>query len=584
MIQTLASRKSEEAAVISKADYIVVDEAHHAVADSYKKTLVDGSGPDTRFVGVTATPFRQDGKGLAGFAFDAIVSGPSVTELIAQGSLAALGKLVMPDFEGGRIDTEGMTINKFGDFDTKELSSAARLKTASIVKLYLEQAEDRSTIFFAVDVEHSKELQRALTEAGVKAAHIDGTTKPEERAAIMERFRTGEVSALCNCMIAIEGFDAPSCSCVVLARPTKSRGLYMQMVGRGLRVAEGKTDCSIIDCSGCVLAFGSVEDEYEVTLKDGYKPTEVLTAGFAYPERETDGPHYQSEDTRTAMKSFEEFQRLSLVITREKGTDQKGTDKKGTDKSKSSNKLESSRYSLAGEVGGYDFGGCEFETDLGFSPLAGVPLKGGDSFAIGMYVAKSKRHESSAAGKPFDAVMTNGKLAASLGGERGSAIEWNVHRFLGDFVGRVLADAEKSVVFDHFKDLLAIQQSRKHKKGFVWYKLNDTWGKELVKELEYDYKKWSKEGGRGGIGGKGAKFKVHTLPNGWGKEGVSQQAPEGDKKGGKGIEKGDKKGDKGVKKGAKEFKKGGWAGASKLTSYRSVVARLASLSGVGSLS
>lgn len=283
MIQTLVERSSKNAMkplFEPPIDFVVIDEAHHSISKSYKK-LHNICGA-ARYVGVTATPFRIDGQGLAQFGFDTVVLGPSTTDLIKGGYLVQ-PKCDIKEF----IKTENVRVVQ-GEFVTNELSREARAVTMSIVQQFLQDSiipsskdvvQRHKTIFFAVDVQHSLELRDALVEVGIKAEHIGTATSPSERDDILNCFRTGNVEALTNCMIATEGFDAPSCSYIVLARPTKSKVLFMQMVCRGLRASPGKKNCLILDCGGLLAEHGLPTESSEFPLQGGVRKKGMAKLG-----------------------------------------------------------------------------------------------------------------------------------------------------------------------------------------------------------------------------------------------------------------------------------------------------------------
>jgi superfamily II DNA or RNA helicase len=135
------------------------------------------------------------------------------------------------------------------------------------VEHWLRHAERRRTVGFAVDVAHSVHITRELVKAGVRAEHLDGATKRDEREAILSRLASGETEFVCNCQVLTEGFDLPDLGCIVLVRPTKSLLLYRQMIGRGLRAAPpDKKDCIILDHAGAVHRHGLPTDSIEWTL------------------------------------------------------------------------------------------------------------------------------------------------------------------------------------------------------------------------------------------------------------------------------------------------------------------------------
>jgi DNA repair protein RadD len=159
-----------------------------------------------------------------------------------------------PDLRGVRTQA--------GDYIESQL--AQRMNTAKlvgdVVTHWYRHGEGRKTVVFATDVAHSRHLCDEFRKSGVQAEHIDGGTPKEERAAVLARLARGEIAAVCNCMVLTEGWDSPEVSCLVLARPTKSLGLFRQMVGRGLRAAPGKANCIVLDHAGATHEHGFAED------------------------------------------------------------------------------------------------------------------------------------------------------------------------------------------------------------------------------------------------------------------------------------------------------------------------------------
>ncbi len=242
-----------------EADLVIVDEAHHVLARSYMRIL--DAYPDAIVLGLTATPCRGDGRGL-GNAFETLVECPSVAELIEDGFLVSTRVYAptTPDLRGVKVER--------GDYVESQL--AQRMDDSKLVGDIVEHwhrlAEGRRTVVFATGVAHSKHVRDEFRRAGVMAEHIDGGTPTEERDAILARLAAGDAEVICNAMVLTEGWDQPSVSCLVLARPTKSLGLYRQMVGRVLRPAPGKPDALILDHAGATFTHGFAEDPIEWTL------------------------------------------------------------------------------------------------------------------------------------------------------------------------------------------------------------------------------------------------------------------------------------------------------------------------------
>jgi DNA repair protein RadD len=241
------------------ADLIVIDEAHHAPANSYQKIVE--AYPDAKLLGLTATPCRGDGRGLGGI-FTKIVEAPQVAQLIERGCLVKTRVYAPIDPNLRGVDTQN------GDYVVSQLGD--RMNTGKlvgdIVTHWLKLGERRKTVAFAVDVAHSIHIRDEFIRAGVRAEHIDGKTPKAERDEILGRLRSSELDLVTNCMVLTEGWDMPDVSCCILARPTKKMGLYRQMIGRVLRAAAGKADAVVLDHSGAVFRHGLAEDPVEWTL------------------------------------------------------------------------------------------------------------------------------------------------------------------------------------------------------------------------------------------------------------------------------------------------------------------------------
>jgi len=226
---------------------VIYDECHHAAADDNLRVLrqlgVFEPGFSGTLLGFTATTARGDGKGLD-TVFERIVYSRSLPDLIADGYLAPL--------RGFRISTSAdlTRLSESGaDFREEELSEAVDIeeRNALVARSIQELARDRRTIAFCVTVNHARNLSRSLNLLGVPAGIVHGGMTRELRAEVLADFRAGRTHVLANVAVLTEGFDDPGVSCVAMARPTRSEGLYAQCVGRGTRLFEGKRDCLILD-------------------------------------------------------------------------------------------------------------------------------------------------------------------------------------------------------------------------------------------------------------------------------------------------------------------------------------------------
>lgn len=256
-IPSLAARCLRRGEPLPEADLILIDEAHLSIAEGTQSLLA--AYPHAIKIGLTATPARTDGRGL-GLVYSALVMGPTVAELTEQGNLvpARYFAPTKPDLEGVKIQA--------GDYNAKQLGERMQPLVGDIVANWLRIARDRKTVVFAVNVAHSMSLCEQFLSAGIAAEHLDGTTPNDERAAILLRLRRGETQVLTNCDVCTYGWDEPSISCAVLARPTKSLARYFQMVGRVLRPFEGKADCIVIDHAGSVDEIGFVDEPVQWSL------------------------------------------------------------------------------------------------------------------------------------------------------------------------------------------------------------------------------------------------------------------------------------------------------------------------------
>ncbi len=262
-IQTYASRIwSKKSAITPMVKLLFIDEAHHATSDQYLRLIADH--PDAIVIGLTATPCRTDGRGL-GHLFDAMVEVSSVAEL------TELGYLVPTKIYAPRLpDLEGIH-TRAGDYVGSELEERMSPLVGHVVDDWHRYGENRQTVVYASSVNHSIALTEEFNHAGITAAHIDGKTKINEREAILAGVAAGDIQVVSNFGVLTEGWDMPSIGCEVIARPTKSYGLYLQMAGRVLRPAPGKEYAVIIDHAGAVYRHGLPQDAGGWSLDESMK-------------------------------------------------------------------------------------------------------------------------------------------------------------------------------------------------------------------------------------------------------------------------------------------------------------------------
>jgi superfamily II DNA or RNA helicase len=221
---------------------IIVDEAHHCAAKSWRQVL-DGY-PNAKIIGWTATPQRLDGKGL-NQSFDALVEGPSVARLNRMGFLSDY-RLFAPPVGA---DLSGLT-KRAGDYRVEQVEGIMieqRVLYAAVSN-YQRYAEERQAIAFCVSLKHGAEVCGAFSKAGIPAVMVDGTLTATDRADRLNRFKSGKVRVLVSVDLISEGFDVPACDCAILLRPTASLSVYLQQVGRALRPSN--RHAVILDCAG----------------------------------------------------------------------------------------------------------------------------------------------------------------------------------------------------------------------------------------------------------------------------------------------------------------------------------------------
>lgn len=248
--------------IFTPADFIIIDECDQATSDGYKLFL--SKYPNAFILGITATPYTKGG--LRHIA-DSIVRPISMLKLIEDGFLVPF-KYYAPTVP----DLTDVKVSSTGDYMSDQLEGAmvAGQLTGKIVDHWIKLAQNRPTLIFAVNVSHSKHLTAQFCERGIPCAHVDAKTPQDERDRVFKELQSGALKAVSNVGIATRGFDAPFISCLVVARPTRTLNLHIQMLGRGTRLSEGKSDCIVLDHAGNLISLGLPTDEPEVNL-DGDK-------------------------------------------------------------------------------------------------------------------------------------------------------------------------------------------------------------------------------------------------------------------------------------------------------------------------
>lgn len=305
-IQSIVRR----AKMLGHIDLIIVDEAHsinHGDAGNYRKLIneLKEINPYLRVVGLTASPYRL-GHGMIhegdDVIFDALIEPIQIETLIDKGYLSPL-RSKHTDFE---IDVDGVK-KRGGEFIAGDLERAVDTNDNNVaaVKETIKRASDRkSWLVFCTGVAHAQHVSELFSSMGVTSACVTGDTPQQERADILQRFKAGEIRALTNMNVLTTGFDYPGIDCLVMLRPTMSPGLYLQMAGRGMRIAPEKDDCIVLDFAGNVKRHGPITAVEPPNKKGkGVAPTktcpqcsEIILAalsicnccGFEFPKPEPD--------------------------------------------------------------------------------------------------------------------------------------------------------------------------------------------------------------------------------------------------------------------------------------------------------
>ena len=216
---------------------IIIDEAHHAVSDSYQRVLQYFDG--ARVLGVTATPDRGDMREL-GNVFDSLAYEYTLPQAIKEGYLSPIRAVTIPL----KLDLSGVGMQS-GDFKPGDLDTALDPYLYQIAEEMKKYCASRKTVVFLPLIKTSQKFRDILNGAGFRAAEVNGDS--DDRAEILADFDSGKYNVLCNSMLLTEGWDCPSVDCVIVLRPTKVRSLYCQMVGRGTRLCEGKDHLLLLD-------------------------------------------------------------------------------------------------------------------------------------------------------------------------------------------------------------------------------------------------------------------------------------------------------------------------------------------------
>lgn len=264
-LQSLQNRQTPD-----DLDLVILDECHSTAFFKHYETIKSHS-LNAIHLGFSASPWRlKSTDEYFGLHFDAIAEGPGIGELIERGYLAR------PRYfgYGGLVDITRLDTNKSGEYKESQMQAAfmASEVPQAVVQQITELCENRTGIIFNAGVEQSRLQTQLLNDAGISTVHLDAQTPFKERQYYFEKLASGEIRVISSIGCLTEGFDVPSISFIVLARATKSRALYVQMAGRGLRISPNKTDCLILDFGGNIKRLGMLNKRFEITLEPTPKP------------------------------------------------------------------------------------------------------------------------------------------------------------------------------------------------------------------------------------------------------------------------------------------------------------------------
>lgn len=319
-IQGWMSRLNRGLEIPSNPHVILIDEAHHSSSPSYS-TLINHY-QDVHIVGLTATPYRIDGRGFKYLdngieGFDILLKGPAVLDLIEQGYLSEVKFFTA----NKTIKSSGLKVIG-GEYSAKDLKKRVKetITPDDVVETWMKLSQGKKTILYPVSVDLSKEYCDAFNDYGITAAHIDASTSPTERKAILDDFRHGKINVLCQHSIVIEGVDIADVECVQFVRATNSLNIWWQAIGRGMRPHSDKKYLIVIDHADNTNRLPSITTPLEFFLEPtsldpnhDVSLTKCPCCNHYYQKNETD---YRK------LRLLEDLDPLEISIFHEKHKDQ----------------------------------------------------------------------------------------------------------------------------------------------------------------------------------------------------------------------------------------------------------------------
>lgn len=309
--------------ITSKPSLIVIDEAHHSVAKTY--TSIIETFPKAKIMGLTATPCRLNGHPFTDL-FDVLLQSHPINWFIAEGYLSLYDYMsVRPDNEDVRIINSLRKRGADGDFSVREMSEKLDIRPSleRLCDTITRYAKGKKGIVYAIDIKHAEHIAEIYQKNGIKAIALSSKTPDKDREEILERFRNtqtggkkplkeGDIQVIVNVSLFDEGLDCPDVEFIQMARPTLSLSKYLQMVGRGLRVYDGKRYCLILDNVGNYRLFGLPSDD---------RDWETMFVGSLKGKGDIKNPLFKSMDLREKMTDSKHTEMVSILTHHEQVTD-----------------------------------------------------------------------------------------------------------------------------------------------------------------------------------------------------------------------------------------------------------------------
>lgn len=308
-VQTISHKGNQDLAEGLNVDFIIIDEAHHSVANSYKKLW--NYYPNAKKLGVTATPWRMNNRGFQD-VFDKLILSEPIASFIEQGWLAPYNYYSINNNSSIQRDINSITeFDIEGDYKISALEDCMDTLSvrAQLLSSYLKFAKGKKGIIYSISRKHSDHICEEFRNAGINIVRIDSLTPKDERQIHVQRFKQGLIDIIVNVDIFSEGFDCPDIEFIQLARPTKSLVKYLQQVGRGLRPTKDKNRCIILDNVGLHFTFGlpnAERDWKDSFIGDIFNTRHKSVSTPLVPVEELEGEFVEGDDEMLLIEGVEE--------------------------------------------------------------------------------------------------------------------------------------------------------------------------------------------------------------------------------------------------------------------------------------